>query len=192
MRRIIITAALTIAAGAAQASSIEKLAPTLGSKSSIIVFGCPSCVEAAKKAEEEKLAPPLAPGSQSVEVRMVDGKPMVYRTDNWLGGSAVTWVSKGTPLELQAYGLEPETDTKIAATPVDGIHPEDPAFSIVEAPSNLETEVAQTPKASGPASEGAETASKMIDRSATTSAIIADAASGPKPFDASKMELRLN
>lgn len=190
MRRIMIAAALTVAAGAAQASSIEVFTQSASSKSSIIVIGCPSCVQAAKKAEEEKLAPPMAPGTQTVKVRLVDGKPMVYRTDNWLGGSAVTWVSKGTPLELQAYGFEPDIGTKLAAQPLDDIHQGQKAISVAEAPSDANTDVAEAPETTG--ADTADAAAKMIDRSATTAAIVANAAGGPKLLDVSNMKLRLN
>ncbi|PWW01813.1 hypothetical protein DFR52_102477 [Hoeflea marina] len=188
MRRIIFTAAMTVAAGAAQAASVDFFAPTASTRSSIVVIGCPACVKAEEKAEEEKRSPALAPGSQTVELRIVDGKPMVYRTENWLGGSAVTWVSKGTPLELQAYGFEPEAGADTAAAPLDDIHQDDPAKAVAEIPAEPKADMAGTP-----AADQDMAASKMIDRSATTSAITADAAAGtPKPFDASKMELRLN
>lgn len=186
MRRIIIAAALTVAAGAAQASSIDVFAPTQSARSSIIEIGCLACVKAAEKAAEEKLAPTLAPGSQIVELRHIDGKPMVYRTDNWLGGSAVTWVSKGTPLELQAYGLDPEVSTEIAVEQADGeTEWAVPAADIAEVATPETGELEATQSA----------AAKIIDRSAKTSAITADAAalaSAPQIFDASKMELRLN
>jgi len=54
--------------------------------------------------------PTLEAGTQSVVVRNIDGQKRVVRTEAWMGGSPVTFVSKPTPEALAAAG-----------EPVDGI-----------------------------------------------------------------------
>lgn len=54
---------------------------------SMIVFGCPNCEP---EVEVEKVV--LEPGSQFLEVRKVGDEMKIYRTENWLGGSPVSYI----------------------------------------------------------------------------------------------------
>lgn len=54
---------------------------------SMIIFGCPKCEP---EKTEEDIA--LEPGSQFLEVRKIGDDLKIYRTENWLGGSPVSYV----------------------------------------------------------------------------------------------------
>ncbi|WP_416065583.1 plant virulence effector HPE1-like domain-containing protein [Rhizobium sp. ZK1] len=105
MRQIFLSAVFLLAAGSAMAASIEVIGPSRPKEAgSIITETCGHCpplrAEASKK---EYSVPELRPGAfQQAEVRDVDGEKKIYRTENWMGGSPVLFVSKATPEQMLA------------------------------------------------------------------------------------------
>ncbi|MGM4908539.1 plant virulence effector HPE1-like domain-containing protein [Rhizobium sp. 768_B6_N1_8] len=105
MRQIFLSAVFLLAAGSAMAASIEVVGPSKPRETgSIITETCDHCpplqTEASKK---DYLVPELRPGAfQHAEVRDVDGEKKIYRTENWMGGSPVLFVSKATPEQMLA------------------------------------------------------------------------------------------
>ncbi|MCY0094126.1 plant virulence effector HPE1-like domain-containing protein [Hoeflea ulvae] len=177
MMRLIIAATISAGAGAANAGSIEQFAATTSTRTSIVEIGCPSCARIAAEKAEAEAEIKLAPGEQIIEVRDVDGEKMIYRTENWLGGSPVTMVSKATELDLIALGITPAAPATADTAP---------------------TAVADTAVTEAPAETGSEPAlfepviantAPGIDKDTKTSALGAPPA---EPFDPSKMQLRLN
>ena len=110
MRAPVALAALSLA-GMAHAGSIDmvKSLPPGAAAASIVKLGCTDCPPPAPK----KLAynvPALKPGEQKLELRMVNGKEKLFRTDAWLGGSPVVFVSTPTAemiAELKAPARKP-------------------------------------------------------------------------------------
>lgn len=75
-------------ASAASYSYAAENKPLLETKSgSMIVFGCPKCEP---EVEVKKVV--LEQGSQFLEVRKVGEDLKIYRTENWLGGSPVSYI----------------------------------------------------------------------------------------------------
>lgn len=75
-------------ASAASYSHAADNKPLLETKNgSIITFGCPKCEP---EVEVEKVS--LEPGSQIFDVRKVGDDLKIYRTENWLGGSPVSYI----------------------------------------------------------------------------------------------------
>jgi hypothetical protein len=105
MRRIFFSVFFLLAAGSAMASSIDVIGASKPKEAgSIVKETCDHCpplqVEEAKK---EYAVPQLSPGAfQQAEVRDVAGEKKVYRTENWMGGSPVLFVSKATPEQMLA------------------------------------------------------------------------------------------
>ncbi|MBB3389268.1 hypothetical protein FHT82_001991 [Rhizobium sp. BK275] len=105
MHRIFLSAVFLLAAGSAMAGSIEVVGPSKPKDAgSIITETCDHCpplrTEASKK---DYSVPELRPGAfQQAEVRDVDGEKKIYRTENWMGGSPVLFVSKATPEQMLA------------------------------------------------------------------------------------------
>jgi hypothetical protein len=168
MRLNILVLALLSSAVTAQAGSIDVVTTGKGVPRSIEKINCRSCVATRKKVAQPAIE--LMPGTQKIEIRMVDGVKKVYRTEAWLGGSPVVMVSKALPDEAPAV---------VEGGPVD-------AETVVSAPATI--------------SEQPSAAADMIDEKSTTAAVTADMGAevkvdvAPKAqaFDPSKLELRLN
>ncbi|MFS8049324.1 plant virulence effector HPE1-like domain-containing protein [Rhizobium sp. BR 314] len=110
MRTLFLTLACLLAGSSAIASSIQSVEGTMRSgKSSIVAKSCADC-PALKPQEREKeyTVPTLAPGTQSVAIRTIDGEKKVVRTEAWMGGSPVMFVSKPTPEALAAADPSPD------------------------------------------------------------------------------------
>ncbi|ANP84297.1 plant virulence effector HPE1-like domain-containing protein [Rhizobium leguminosarum] len=116
MRQIFLGAAILLMAGSAMASSIEvvgKAAPS--AEGSIVTETCAHCPPLqAELTKKDYTVPELKPGVlQASEIRDVDGEKKIYRTEGWMGGSPVVFVSKATP-EAMLAAAPP-------AAPADGI-----------------------------------------------------------------------
>ncbi len=102
---------------------------------SIMTFKCGHCDT--EEVEQEKKA--MLPGNQTIEIQMIDGERMLYRKENWLGGSPVTFITKAKDVHMKHFDEDParaDIPTVISAKPVqrqDGIArnniPEDPTVS---------------------------------------------------------------
>jgi hypothetical protein len=105
MRQIILTAAIVLTAGSAMASSIEVIGGGNATKAgSIIAKSCRSCPPLlTPEAKKDYVVPTLQPGAfQASVIKDVDGKEKLYRTENWMGGSPVLFVSKASPEAVAA------------------------------------------------------------------------------------------
>ncbi|MBY5622842.1 plant virulence effector HPE1-like domain-containing protein [Rhizobium leguminosarum] len=116
MRQIFLGAAILLMAGSAMASSIEVVGKTAPSaEGSIVTESCAHCPPLqAELTKRDYTVPELKPGVlQASEIRDVGGEKKIYRTEGWMGGSPVVFVSKATPEAMLAAA--PSTP------PVDGI-----------------------------------------------------------------------
>lgn len=177
MLRLIVAAMMCTGAGAANAGSIEPFAATASTRTSIVEIGCPACARAAAEKAIEEAQIKLAPGEQIIEAREVGGQMMIYRTENWLGGSPVTMVRKASEADLIALGVAaPEPNqTAVAGTPATADGKQPASSDVLSGPALFEPVIANT--------------APGIDLKTKTSALGGEPA---KPFDASKYELRLN
>jgi len=95
MRMILIAGMMTMTAAAAHAESSIDVVKTNSASRSIDFIRCSACTPVkAKKAAVPQVV--LKPGTQKVEVKAIGGVLKVYRTEAWLGGSPVTYVSKAS------------------------------------------------------------------------------------------------
>ncbi|MBB2754261.1 UNVERIFIED_ORG: hypothetical protein GGI57_004996 [Rhizobium aethiopicum] len=100
MRQIFLGAAILLMAGSAMASSIEVVGKTAPrTDGSIVTERCADCPPLqAELVKKDYTVPELKPGVlQASEVRDVGGEKKIYRTEGWMGGSPVVFVSKATP-----------------------------------------------------------------------------------------------
>lgn len=167
MRLNILFLTLLSSAGLAHAGSIDTIATGKDEARSVETIRCVTC--AVKQPKKTESVVELAPGTQKIEIREVDGVRKIYRTEAWLGGSPVVFVSRMPPEAAPAV-----TEKNVVATD--------------DVASSPET-VSEQPPASADAD--------MIDEKATTSAVTADmgaeAKVAPRPaFDANGLDLRLN
>lgn len=98
MFRIVVTAGIVFISGTAMASSIEVLHGAKTSNGSVLIVTCDTC-SSAKPTSQPLTTPVLERGTQSVSTRDVGGRKETVRTEAWLGGSPVTYVSSN-PLWL--------------------------------------------------------------------------------------------
>ena len=125
MRQIFLGAAILLMAGSAMASSIEVVGKTAPrADGSIVTESCANCPPLqAEVSKKDYTVPELKPGVlQASEIRDVGGEKKIYRTEGWMGGSPVVFVTKATPDVVQAFNRE--------ATPADGIDPT-PTTSVI-------------------------------------------------------------
>lgn len=95
MRAFILMSIAILVGGPAFASSIETVVSSAAKGPSIVKISCATCP--APKTKEEisgYRVPSLPAGTQDVEIREVDGKKKLMRTEAWMGGSPVTYVSQ--------------------------------------------------------------------------------------------------
>ncbi|MCP8897183.1 hypothetical protein KYK29_19835 [Shinella daejeonensis] len=110
MRRLTTAFALVLLAAPAVASSIEPVTGGQPASDSISIMTCAACPALKKKpASELYHVEPLAAGTQKVEIREENGVRKIYRTEAWMGGSPVVFVST----------LPEEPATAAAADPID-------------------------------------------------------------------------
>jgi hypothetical protein len=94
MRGLIMTAIVALTGGSAMASSIEYVNGTHTSNGSFVRLDCAGCQPMQdKNAPEGYAVPSIEPGTQHTEMREVEGKRTLVRTEAWLGGAPVTFVS---------------------------------------------------------------------------------------------------
>jgi hypothetical protein len=106
MRSMILTAALLLVGGSAMASSflpIDNQSRTSGdSIEQKVCSDCPPIKPVAGK--RNYVVPQLPAGTQTMVVKQIDGEQKVVRTEAWLGGSPVVFISKASPEALAAAG----------------------------------------------------------------------------------------
>lgn len=122
MRSFFLTLACVLAGSSAMASSIQTVDSKMHSgNSSILDKSCADCPPLKPQVvEKEYTVPTLTPGTQSVVIRSIDGEKKVVRTEAWMGGSPVMFVSKPTPEALAAAGVSSDgidATAKTAALP---------------------------------------------------------------------------
>lgn len=125
MRRLLLTAIIALTGGSAMASSIEYINGVQTSNGSFVRHDCSGCQPLKGKAVAQGYAiPSIEPGTQHMEMRDVDGKRTLMRTEAWLGGAPVTFVSTN-PALMPADASSTAIATYDNAEPV--AHPEETA-----------------------------------------------------------------
>ncbi len=94
MHRLFLTAIVLLTGGSAMASSIEYINGVHVANGSFVRLDCAGCQPLKNKPATQGYAiPSIEPGTQHTEMREVDGKRALLRTEAWLGGAPVTFVS---------------------------------------------------------------------------------------------------
>ncbi|GEO84077.1 MULTISPECIES: plant virulence effector HPE1-like domain-containing protein [Alphaproteobacteria] len=117
MRNLVLTAVLLTVAGPALASSIERVGAAPANGSSIVVLTCTACPAPMPKDDAKAYkVPQIAPGTQSAEIIDIDGEKKLKRTEAWLGGSPVVFISKA-----EGWTTNGSVIAAAAMGPADGI-----------------------------------------------------------------------
>jgi hypothetical protein len=128
MRHVFLTAAFLLIGGSAMASSFLPInEQTRTSGHSIETKVCASCPPIKPAvAKKDYVVPELPIGTQTTVVRDVNGEQKVVRTEAWLGGSPVVFISNASPEALAAAGAPTDgvdLGAKTAALPGTGPAP---------------------------------------------------------------------
>jgi hypothetical protein len=112
MRILLPTLAFALLAAPAFAGSIEPAAGT-ATAGSIKTISCPTCPPLKPKFKASTYhVDDIAPGTQKVEIREVNGERKIFRTEAWMGGSPVLFVNKAPAETVEAAEAEkPAVDT---------------------------------------------------------------------------------
>jgi hypothetical protein len=117
MRQIFLGVLIALTAGCAMASSIDVIGNDARTDNgSIIKESCQTCPPLVSvEAKKDYVVPTLAPGAwQSSQIRDLAGVKKLYRTEGWMGGSPVVFVTKApaepmiasTPKVVPAEGID--------------------------------------------------------------------------------------
>jgi hypothetical protein len=97
MRQVFVSVIGMLMAGSAMASSIDVIgSDAVSANSSIINKVCTTCPPLQMlQAKRDYTVPTLADGAlQQSQIRDVNGEKKLYRTEGWMGGSPVVFVTK--------------------------------------------------------------------------------------------------
>jgi hypothetical protein len=126
MRKILLTVALVLTTGSAMASSIEVIHGSRTGNDSVVNASCASCPPLKTKVDATGAPSSLQPGTQDISIRDVNGKKQIVRTEAWLGGSPVTYVSNNQtwlPAEDAGTALAEKAPVVDAATKTAAVEP---------------------------------------------------------------------
>jgi len=197
MRILLLAGTMAVAASAAHAGSIEVIRKDDDSAKSIEKVSCPICAPLKKKkAEIAEIS--LTPGTEKIEVRQVDGVLKVYRTEAWLGGSPVVYVSKASTALVDAKTAQ--ADQK-PAEPASVELPKDAAITIDTSTTSAVTADMSPPDLGAKAKpDVAKHSDGAVKVEKDTAPAIADKSGNAKPaekpevaqhFNPQSLELRL-
>lgn len=102
MRALLFTLASLAAAGTAGASSIETVTAGHNVNNSISDVSCGQCPPLVVKKKTKYIVPEVAPGTERVELKEINGEMKLVRTEAWLGGSPVVFVHKASEADIKA------------------------------------------------------------------------------------------
>ncbi|CAN7184240.1 plant virulence effector HPE1-like domain-containing protein [Pararhizobium sp. LjRoot238] len=105
MRSLLFTIASLLAAGSASASSVE-VVKAGHANSSVSQLSCTHCPPPVVTKKTSYVVPEVAPGTERVELRQINGEMKLVRTEAWLGGSPVVFITKASEEAVKAAQLE--------------------------------------------------------------------------------------
>lgn len=174
MRLLLITTGIALAAGSAWASSIEDVVSGQAVNSSVATVSCTQCPPLQDKKKVTYVVPEIEKGSERIELKEINGEMKLVRTEAWLGGSPVVFVSKPSDgvLKAASSGTE-QADVATAAALGDLATPSmhDIAKPVID--ETAKTAAVQTITRAEPA-------------------VAAAVAESSRHFDPTSLELRLN
>lgn len=106
MRTLLFTVTSLLAAGSASASSVEVVKTGQDANNSISQLSCAHCPPPVVTKKSSYVVPDVAPGTERVELKQINGEMKLMRTEAWLGGSPVVFITKASEEAIKAAQLE--------------------------------------------------------------------------------------
>ncbi|KQV34153.1 hypothetical protein ASE23_02610 [Rhizobium sp. Root73] len=120
MRALLFTLTSLVAASTAGASSLENIISGKNIDKSISQLSCDQCPPLVVKKKTSYVVPDMVPGTDRVELKEINGEMKLVRTEAWLGGSPVVFISKATDADIkQAQAQKPAAGDLAKAATVD-------------------------------------------------------------------------
>lgn len=117
MRTLLPTFAFVLLAAPAFAGSIEPVATATSAGTSVETITCNDCPPLKpRRSLDAYHVDAIEPGTQKVEIREADGERKIFRTEAWMGGSPVLFVSKAPVETTQAAEVEKPAEDDAAVT----------------------------------------------------------------------------
>jgi len=101
MRALLLTCASLAVASTAGASSLERVVSGEKINHSITQLSCGQCPPLVVKTKTSYVVPEVAEGTDRVELKEIDGEMKLVRTEAWLGGSPVVFISKASDDDIK-------------------------------------------------------------------------------------------
>jgi len=117
MRTLLFTVASLLAAGSASASSVEVVKTGQDANNSVSQLSCAHCPPPVVKKNTSYIVPEVAPGTERVELKEINGEMKLVRTEAWLGGSPVVFIIKASEEAVKAAQLEMAPAEHLAKAP---------------------------------------------------------------------------
>ncbi len=175
MRALLFTFVSLASAGVASASSIENVTAAPTDNGSIAHFSCPDCTAPVVAKKNLYVVPEIAEGTERTELKEINGEMKVVRTEAWLGGSPVVFISKAPEDVIKAA----EAKTTPQTQPMQ-------AAATAEKPVKSEAAATTTPVIDTAAKTGALDTTSMASMASLT-----PRDSRSQEVDLEKFELRL-
>lgn len=101
MRALLLTFASLAAASTAGASSLERVVSGEKINHSITQLSCGQCPALIVAKKTGYIVPEIAAGTERVELKEINGEMKMVRTEAWLGGSPVVFISKASDDDIK-------------------------------------------------------------------------------------------
>jgi hypothetical protein len=120
MRALLFTLTSLVAASTAGASSLENVISGEHVNNSISQLSCGQCPPLVVKKKTGYIVPEVALGTDRVELTTINGEMKLVRTEAWLGGSPVVFISKASDDDIkQAQAKMPLAGDLVKAATAD-------------------------------------------------------------------------
>lgn len=126
MRTLLFTVASLLAAGSASASSVEVVKTGQDANNSVSQLSCTHCPPPVVTKKTSYVVPDVAPGTERVELKEINGEMKLVRAEAWLGGSPVVFITKASEEAVKAAQLEMAPAEHLATAPAVDAQPAEP------------------------------------------------------------------
>lgn len=173
----------------ASAASLEYVRTPPASTPSVTVLTCTVCPALKPDVREVTyVVPDLAPGTDRIEVRDINGEMKLVRAEAWLGGSPVTFVSKASDEDIRIALGQPATPPLVMQATAAG---EAGGGASAETSMNVAVDAAMTTASLSPATAVSIASASVAPSPASDQAPLANESSS-HDFDGQTLQLRLN
>lgn len=150
--RVLLFSLIGLAAASAHASSIEAIATGDAHVVSVTEMPCGHCPPPIEKKSTSYVVPDIGEGTERVEMKEINGEMRLLRTEAWLGGSPVLFVTKASDDVIKAAEAARLAKGEAAAVVIDPI----PAAATASASISLTPGVDPVAKTASLSADSAE------------------------------------